>query len=169
MQDTSQLIASIILGSLSLISDPTLRYTALGMTALLALIYIIYLKHPATQLRQLQDTIEKMEDLIQQAKLNCRRDHLSLAALGVRLLECAFTCLNLIRHSSPSQSQPLYLCNQMSPIGDSELHLEETPPRLERHRFPSQRPQEYPHCGPGTTSIYLFPQQNSDLMFSASL
>ena len=61
MQDTFQLIASIILWSLSLIPNPALRYTALGITAVLALIYAIYLKHPATQLRRLQHTIRSEE------------------------------------------------------------------------------------------------------------
>ena len=87
MQDTSQLTASLILGSLSLIPNPALRYTALGITTLLALICIIYLKHPATQLRQLQDTIDNIYELIRRAKVLYPREHLNLATLGARLLE----------------------------------------------------------------------------------
>ena len=89
MQDTLQLIASILLWSLSLIPNPALRYTAVGITAVLALIYAMYLKHPATQLRQLQNSIGNTEDIVRRAKLLCPRDHFNLAAFGVRLLEYA--------------------------------------------------------------------------------
>jgi hypothetical protein len=89
MQDTSQLITPIVLWSLSLIPNPALRYTVGGITAVLALIYIIYVKHPATQLRQVQDAAKKTEDLIQRAKMRCPWDHLNLTALGIRLLEYA--------------------------------------------------------------------------------
>jgi hypothetical protein len=89
MQNTFQLIPYIVLWSLSLIPSPALRYVAVGIAAVLALIYAIYLKHPATQLRQLQNSIGNTEDIVRRAKLLCPRDHVSLAALGVRLLEYA--------------------------------------------------------------------------------
>jgi hypothetical protein len=93
MQDTVHLIASIILGCLSLIPNAGLRYAALGIASVLALIYAIYLKHPTMQLRQLQHKIGNTEDLVRRAKVLCPRDHLNLAGLGVQLLEYAFAVL----------------------------------------------------------------------------
>ncbi|KAJ6583943.1 hypothetical protein DFH09DRAFT_1075560 [Mycena vulgaris] len=83
----SQLPSSILLGTLSLIPNDTLRYTLLVIFNCLALLYVIHLKRPSTQLRQLEDMVNKTEDMIQDAKLHCARDILSLTGERVRLLE----------------------------------------------------------------------------------
>ncbi|KAJ7141476.1 hypothetical protein C8R44DRAFT_974973 [Mycena epipterygia] len=80
-------LPSILLGSLSLISNDTLRYTLLVITACLTLFSIVHLKRPSTQLRQLEDMIKKTEEIIREAKSYCARDVLHLAEKGVRLLE----------------------------------------------------------------------------------
>ncbi|KAJ7835626.1 hypothetical protein B0H13DRAFT_1913495 [Mycena leptocephala] len=85
--NVSQLLSLLFLGSLSLIPNDTLRYSALGIAAGLALIYVLHLKRPSVQLNQLDDTINKTEEIIQNAKAFCSRDLLRLTAEGVRLLE----------------------------------------------------------------------------------
>ncbi|KAJ6583862.1 hypothetical protein DFH09DRAFT_1075489 [Mycena vulgaris] len=88
MQDsTSQLTASILLGSLSLIPNTALRYTALGLATCLGVLYAVYLKHPSTQLRQLETMLATTEELIRGAKAQCPRDQLSLAEEWIRFLE----------------------------------------------------------------------------------
>jgi hypothetical protein len=83
----SQLLSSILLGGLSLISNDTLRYTLLAIAICIALLSIIHLKRPSTQLRKLKANVNKTEDLIQDAKLTCAGDLLSLTQQGVWLLE----------------------------------------------------------------------------------
>ncbi|KAJ7141477.1 hypothetical protein C8R44DRAFT_867097 [Mycena epipterygia] len=83
---TSQL-PPILLESLSLIPNHALRYTLLGITACLTLLYVVHLKRPPTQLRELEDVIKETEGIIRDAKLYCARDLLALAEKGVRLLE----------------------------------------------------------------------------------
>ncbi|KAJ7490508.1 hypothetical protein FB451DRAFT_1552205 [Mycena latifolia] len=83
----SQLQSSILLASLSLIPNDTLRYTLLVIPAGVAVICVIHLKRPSTQLSQLDDDVNKTENIIRDAKLNCPRDLLGLTAKGVRLLE----------------------------------------------------------------------------------
>ncbi|KAJ7921294.1 hypothetical protein B0H13DRAFT_1866896 [Mycena leptocephala] len=85
--NVSQLLSPLFFGSLSLIPNDTLRYSALGIAAGLALIYVLHLKRPSVQLNQLDDTINKTEKIIQNAKALCSRDLLSLTTEGVRLLE----------------------------------------------------------------------------------
>ncbi|KAJ7690339.1 hypothetical protein B0H17DRAFT_1134369 [Mycena rosella] len=87
MQDTTQLMTSIFLGFLTLIPDNTLRYTALGIAVCLAVTHSMYLKRPSTQLRRLNEDMEKTGQIIRSAKLQCPRDHITLAEEGVRLLE----------------------------------------------------------------------------------
>ncbi|KAJ6583866.1 hypothetical protein DFH09DRAFT_1308586 [Mycena vulgaris] len=88
MQDsTSQLTVSILLGSLSLIPNTALRYTALGLATCLGSFYAVYLKHPSTQLRQLEKMLATTEGLIGSAKAQCSRNQLSLAEEWVRFLE----------------------------------------------------------------------------------
>jgi hypothetical protein len=83
----SQQLLPLFIGSLSLIPNDTLRYSALLLAAGLVLIYVLHLKRPSVQLRQLDDTINKTEEIIQNAKALCSRDLLRLIAEGVRLLE----------------------------------------------------------------------------------
>ncbi|KAJ7464709.1 hypothetical protein B0H11DRAFT_2050914 [Mycena galericulata] len=89
MRDNSitQLLSSLLLGSLSLIPNDTLRYIMLLILACFAIIHALYLQHPSTQLRQLEAKIKKAEELVQEAKLYCVRDFLRLAQQGMRLLE----------------------------------------------------------------------------------
>ncbi|KAJ7133591.1 hypothetical protein C8R44DRAFT_870963 [Mycena epipterygia] len=83
----SQLQSSILLGALSLIPNHALRYTLLLIAACFALLYIIHLKRPSTQLSHLEDMVKKVEEIIRDAKLYCPRDILRLAEAGVRLLQ----------------------------------------------------------------------------------
>jgi hypothetical protein len=85
--NVSQLLSLLFLGSLSLIPNDILRCSALGIAAGLALIYVLHLRRPLVQLSQLDDMINKTEEIIQNAKALCSRDLLSLATEGVRLLE----------------------------------------------------------------------------------
>lgn len=83
----SQLLSSILLGSLSLIPNDRFRYTALGVAAGLALIYAVHMKRPSVQLGQLESVIWKADEIIRDAKSFCPRDLLSLTAEGLRLVE----------------------------------------------------------------------------------
>ncbi|KAJ7845405.1 hypothetical protein B0H14DRAFT_3455043 [Mycena olivaceomarginata] len=83
----SQLQSSLLLGSLSLIPNNTLRYTVLALAAGLGVIYAVHLKRPTVQLSKLEETIKETEELIREAKILCPRDLLSLTEAGVRLLE----------------------------------------------------------------------------------
>ncbi|KAJ6583872.1 hypothetical protein DFH09DRAFT_1075501 [Mycena vulgaris] len=92
MQDsTSQLTASILLGSLSLIPNTALRYTALGLATCLGVLYAVFLKHPSTQLCQLEKMFATTEELIRGAKAQCPRDQLSLAEEWAQFLDPRFT------------------------------------------------------------------------------
>ncbi|KAJ7490470.1 hypothetical protein FB451DRAFT_1389257 [Mycena latifolia] len=57
------------------------------IAACIALLYVIHLKRPSTQLNQLEDTIQQTEGNVRDAKLHCPRDLLSLTEGGLRLLE----------------------------------------------------------------------------------
>ncbi|KAJ7096127.1 hypothetical protein C8R44DRAFT_889845 [Mycena epipterygia] len=84
---TSQLLASFLLGCLpGLIPNSALRYLVVTTLASLAAIYAIYLKHPSTQLRQLQEAIATTKEVTRSARLQCPRDHLNLTAEWARLL-----------------------------------------------------------------------------------
>ncbi|KAJ7490458.1 hypothetical protein FB451DRAFT_1220127 [Mycena latifolia] len=83
----SQLQSAILLGALSLIPNDALRYTLLTISACLALLYVIHFKRPSTQLSQLEDLVQQMEEIIRDAKLHCSRDLLSLSEKWMRLLE----------------------------------------------------------------------------------
>ncbi|KAJ7490599.1 hypothetical protein FB451DRAFT_1389376 [Mycena latifolia] len=74
----AQLMVSTLLGISALIPSAPLRYTVLGITIFLAVIYGIYLKHPSIKLGQLQKIIETIEATIRSAKLLCPRDHIAL-------------------------------------------------------------------------------------------
>ncbi|KAJ7868297.1 hypothetical protein B0H13DRAFT_1983961, partial [Mycena leptocephala] len=86
MCDALQLQSSILLGSLSLITNNTLRYACLGLATGISAIYVSYLMRPSMQLRLLEDTIQSTENAIIGAKAHCPRDR-NLMEQGVRLLE----------------------------------------------------------------------------------
>ncbi|KAK7022152.1 hypothetical protein R3P38DRAFT_1110270 [Favolaschia claudopus] len=83
----SQLPCSLLLGSLSLIPNDTLRYTAVGLAAGAGVSCAILLKRPSVQLRNLEVTVNETEDLIRTAKEFCSRDVLVLAEESVNLLQ----------------------------------------------------------------------------------
>ncbi|KAJ7490634.1 hypothetical protein FB451DRAFT_1389402 [Mycena latifolia] len=94
MQDSRyQLTATIILGSLSLTPNNTLRYAALGIG--LGAIYAIYLKRSSTLPHQLEETLNATDALIRRAKSLCPRDQISLAEESLRLLQVTH-CTSLI-------------------------------------------------------------------------
>lgn len=78
----------ILLVSLSLIPDKTLRYTALGSAIALTLMYNIRL-NLATWLCQLEQSIQQTEEFIEVVKCKCPwpQDHFRLTEERVRLLE----------------------------------------------------------------------------------
>ncbi|KAJ7490525.1 hypothetical protein FB451DRAFT_1361373 [Mycena latifolia] len=63
-----------------------LRYASLRIAFSLALLYVIHLKRPLTQLSQLEDVVQTTETIICDAKLHCPRDLVSLLEARVRLL-----------------------------------------------------------------------------------
>lgn len=87
MHDRAQLLASLLVGSVALIPDNTLRYISVGLSASLAVIHALYLKRPVTQLRRLEAVIESTDEMIRCAKALCPREHLMLSEQGMRLLE----------------------------------------------------------------------------------
>lgn len=80
-------LPSLLLGSLSLISNHALRYTLLAIAVFLTLLYVVHLKRPSPQLRELEDMTKTTEEIIRDAKSYCARDILHLWEKGVRLLE----------------------------------------------------------------------------------
>ncbi|KAJ7617434.1 hypothetical protein DFH06DRAFT_1306820 [Mycena polygramma] len=88
MRADTQLISSIVLGSLSLIPSNTLRYAALSSAVAVALLYHLQLR-PSAFLHQLAQSIEQTEEVFEKAKSDCAspRDRFCLAAEWVRLLE----------------------------------------------------------------------------------
>ncbi|KAJ6585461.1 hypothetical protein B0H19DRAFT_1321106 [Mycena capillaripes] len=88
MRADVQLLSSILLGSLSLIPNNTLRYTALGTVVIVVLGYNLYLSR-TTQLHYLEQAIRQTEEIFERAKAqcNCPQDTFNLAQEWVRLLD----------------------------------------------------------------------------------
>ncbi|KAJ7490482.1 hypothetical protein FB451DRAFT_1220173 [Mycena latifolia] len=84
--NTLQLQFSIILGLMTLIPNNALRYTACGITLCLVILFDLHLKRPATRLRQLENSIQETEGIVETAKSRCPRDQHSLVEECVRLL-----------------------------------------------------------------------------------
>ncbi|KAF7364801.1 hypothetical protein MVEN_00350100 [Mycena venus] len=82
-----QLKSSLLLGSLSLIPNDTLRYTALGLAASVGVIYTVHLQRPSFQLSQLERTVQEAEEIIREAKAYCPRKVFNLTEEELRLLE----------------------------------------------------------------------------------
>ncbi|KAJ7490498.1 hypothetical protein FB451DRAFT_1552199 [Mycena latifolia] len=91
----SQLQSSILLGTLSLIPNDTLRYTFLVIIICIALLYTVHLKRPSTQLSQLDNIIQTTKAIICMAKLHCARDLVTLLEAGVRLLKVKRSASNI--------------------------------------------------------------------------
>ncbi|KAJ6622633.1 hypothetical protein B0H10DRAFT_2214266 [Mycena sp. CBHHK59/15] len=109
----SQLQSSIVLVLLSLIPNNILRYTGLGIGAVITAVYIMHMKRPSTLLRQLEDTIQETEKLIHSAKLQCARDQCDLAVEDARLLQIKVSVLEIERrileseHPTPARPAPV--------------------------------------------------------------
>ncbi|KAJ7213976.1 hypothetical protein GGX14DRAFT_392749 [Mycena pura] len=86
MYDT-QLLSSLLLASICLIPNRTIRLAALAVSLVMAFIHAIYLKYPSTQLAQLEAIIDKTEHVIQDAEAHCRTGSFILAEANLRLLE----------------------------------------------------------------------------------
>ncbi|KAJ6622656.1 hypothetical protein B0H10DRAFT_1944556 [Mycena sp. CBHHK59/15] len=59
----------------------------MGIGAATTVVYVVHIKRPSALLRQLKDTIQETEKIIDSAKSQCARDQLNLVAEGVRLLQ----------------------------------------------------------------------------------
>ncbi|KAJ7868273.1 hypothetical protein B0H13DRAFT_2558767 [Mycena leptocephala] len=78
MRADDQLLSSILFGSLSLIPNNSLRYTALGSAVAFALVYNLHSRR-ATRLHQLGQSIQQTEEGFESAKSKCPRDQFRLA------------------------------------------------------------------------------------------
>ncbi|KAK7048727.1 hypothetical protein R3P38DRAFT_2764643 [Favolaschia claudopus] len=87
MATISQLQSSLLLASLSLIPNNSLRYMAVGLVAGVGVFYVVHLKCPSVRLRCLQVAIKETEDMIQEAKQLCSLDLLAITEESVKLLE----------------------------------------------------------------------------------
>ncbi|KAJ7094216.1 hypothetical protein C8R43DRAFT_1141785 [Mycena crocata] len=81
------ILASVLPALVALIPNNTLRYTTLGLTSCLTLMYFVYLARPSTQLHRLRRKVEEVHCLIQHARAQCFRNNINLAAEWVQLLE----------------------------------------------------------------------------------
>ncbi|KAJ7704045.1 hypothetical protein B0H17DRAFT_1193962 [Mycena rosella] len=88
MYDTiTTLQTSLILGALSLVPGNTSRYITLGLASASLTIYAGHQYGPAQRLARLEDAITATEEILEGAKLDCARDHMTLVERGRRLLE----------------------------------------------------------------------------------
>ncbi|KAK7022147.1 hypothetical protein R3P38DRAFT_3538577 [Favolaschia claudopus] len=87
MATIPQLQSSLLLASLSLIPNNTLRYMAVGVVAGVGVLYAGHLGRPSVQVRYLQVAIKETEDIIQEAKQLCSLDLLGITEESVKLLE----------------------------------------------------------------------------------
>ncbi|KAJ7213959.1 hypothetical protein GGX14DRAFT_392731 [Mycena pura] len=92
MYDT-QLLSSLLIASISLIPNQTIRLAALTVSLVTAFVRVhaIYLKYPSTQLAQLEAIIDKTEQVIQDAEAHCLTSPFILVEANLRLLEVKFS------------------------------------------------------------------------------
>ncbi|KAJ6536988.1 hypothetical protein B0H19DRAFT_1079380 [Mycena capillaripes] len=74
----SQPMVSLLLAFVATIPNHTVRYATLALAAILAVLYIVHVRDPSTQLRHLGTFIDRTNGLIGRAMAQCSRDHLSL-------------------------------------------------------------------------------------------
>ncbi|KAJ7213962.1 hypothetical protein GGX14DRAFT_392734 [Mycena pura] len=103
MYDT-QLLSSLLLASISLIPNQTIRLTALAVSLVTAFIHAIYLKYPSTQLAQLEAIIDKTEQVIQDAEAHCLTSPFILVEANLRLLEVKFSASYIRCHILESRT-----------------------------------------------------------------
>ncbi|KAJ7704105.1 hypothetical protein B0H17DRAFT_1194014 [Mycena rosella] len=65
----------------------TSRYINLGLASASLTIYAVHHYSPSQRLLRLEDTITATEEILEGAKLDCARDHMTLMERGRRLLE----------------------------------------------------------------------------------
>ncbi|KAJ7738413.1 hypothetical protein B0H16DRAFT_1891418 [Mycena metata] len=83
---TSHLILTAALSCVAAIPNHAIRYTALGLTAVCALLYNIHLRSPSTNLDGLIQLINRTDIRIRYATTRCPRYHFALAEQTLRLL-----------------------------------------------------------------------------------
>ncbi|KAJ7213973.1 hypothetical protein GGX14DRAFT_392746 [Mycena pura] len=103
MYDT-QLLSSLLIASISLIPNQTIRLAALAVSLVTAFIHAIYLKYPSTQLAQLEAIIDKTEQVIQDAEAHCLTSPFILVEANLRLLEVKFSASYIRCHILESRT-----------------------------------------------------------------
>ncbi|KAJ7800502.1 hypothetical protein B0H13DRAFT_2499757 [Mycena leptocephala] len=81
------ILPSFLLALVAAIPNHMLRYTALGLLFVLAVLCTVHLRSPSTQLCHLTHLIDQTEDLIRRAMVQHPRDHFGLTEEMGRLLE----------------------------------------------------------------------------------
>ncbi|KAJ7078624.1 hypothetical protein B0H15DRAFT_804824 [Mycena belliarum] len=80
--------ACILLWMLSLLpNNPSVRYAAIGILTVTLIVSSFCVPNPSTTLNQLDIAIDKTEEIIAYAKLNCARDYWELVQGETRLLQ----------------------------------------------------------------------------------
>ncbi|KAF7364749.1 hypothetical protein MVEN_00344800 [Mycena venus] len=88
MQDPpTHLITSLLFALTAAIPNHTLRYTALSLMTVLAVLYGIRIRSTSTQLRQLSTVIDTTEVFIRDAMVECPQDYFTLTEQIGCLLE----------------------------------------------------------------------------------
>ncbi|KAJ7904956.1 hypothetical protein B0H13DRAFT_2274544 [Mycena leptocephala] len=90
MQDASShlhILPSLLLALVAAIPNHTLRYTALGLLLVFAMLCTIHLRSPSMQFRRLAHAIDQTDDLIQRTMAQYPREHFSLTQEIGRLLD----------------------------------------------------------------------------------
>ncbi|KAJ7016874.1 hypothetical protein C8F04DRAFT_1119418 [Mycena alexandri] len=83
----SHLILSAALSCVAAIPNHTIRYTALGLTAVCTLLYNIHIRSPLTSLHGLSQMIDQTTVRIRYATAHCPRYHFALTEQTLRLLQ----------------------------------------------------------------------------------
>ncbi|KAJ7643709.1 hypothetical protein FB45DRAFT_1052610 [Roridomyces roridus] len=105
MSDFTSLQSSLLLGSLSLIPNNTLRYVLVALFGLSALVHAIHLQRPSIQLARVELQVKETEEIIQYARSFCpAKDFLSLGEQAVWLLEVKRTVSIVKCHILESKS-----------------------------------------------------------------
>ncbi|KAJ7703994.1 hypothetical protein B0H17DRAFT_1040333 [Mycena rosella] len=82
----STLQTSLLFGALSMLPGNTFPYITLGVASASLTIYAAHHYGPSQRLLRLEDTITATEEILEGAKLDCARDHMTLVRRGRRLL-----------------------------------------------------------------------------------
>ncbi|KAJ7704007.1 hypothetical protein B0H17DRAFT_1326725 [Mycena rosella] len=91
----STLQTSLILGALSLVPGNTSPYITLGLASVLLAVYAVHHYGPTQRRARLEDAIMATETILEGAKLDCAKDHMTLVERGRRLLEAKLLASNI--------------------------------------------------------------------------